>query len=80
VPDGITPTVVRATIQLLSRQVSASTPYDPEITELATHQDQIKQNKSKWEDIQLQARASASFFKKDKSFDLAVELLCRVCD
>ncbi|PQE04341.1 SET domain protein [Rutstroemia sp. NJR-2017a BBW] len=78
VPDGITPTVVRATIQLLSRQVSASTPYDPEITELATHQDQIKQNKSKWEDIQLQARASASFSKTDKRFDLAVELLCRL--
>jgi hypothetical protein len=80
VPDGVTPTVIRATIQLLSRQVSASTSYDPEITKLSTHQDQIRRNKNKWEDIQLQARASASFSRKDESFGLAVELLCRVRD
>ncbi|KAM3074885.1 hypothetical protein ACMFMG_008298 [Clarireedia jacksonii] len=77
-PDCVTPTIVRATIQLLSRQNSASSSYDPEILQLSNHQDQIRQDKSRWEDIQLQARASASFSRRDKSFGLAVELLCRL--
>ncbi|QSZ32902.1 hypothetical protein DSL72_002483 [Monilinia vaccinii-corymbosi] len=71
------PTAVRATIQLVSRPSTLAK--DSPFMELISHEDELRKNQSKWDDILLQAHAVTNFLQLKPQFVKdAVESLCRL--
>ncbi|KAF7854721.1 hypothetical protein EAF04_010290 [Stromatinia cepivora] len=75
--NRILPTAVRATIQLVSHP--ASMAKDSSFMELSSHRDDLEKNKSKWDDILLQAHAVINLLQlKPELANYALESLCRL--
>ncbi|KAB8292132.1 hypothetical protein EYC80_007875 [Monilinia laxa] len=75
--NKILPTAVRATIQLISRpsSLAKNSPF----MELISHEDKLRKDQSKWDDILLQAQAVTNFLQYKPEFvKYALESLCRL--
>ncbi|KAI9650985.1 hypothetical protein NHQ30_001022 [Ciborinia camelliae] len=75
--NKILPTAVRATIQLVGHLEFLAK--DSAFMELSSHEDELRKNQSKWDDILLQAHAVTKLLQRKPEFiKYALESLCRL--